>query len=191
MKRIEVDWTGYLDPFGTSHSAGMPPTVPPDLSTIAIFRVSSRDELGAAIATIPDEFLALALEHGVRIHASAHELDEHGSWDFRASSPKIQSLECHGEGLSEMQNLTEGPKSDGHVFWQWKITAKKKHPAHAYVSVRACDDERFGRYGLFVTHRLPAWYESTSARRLIVASMIALGLSALAAVASAIAAWYR
>ena len=75
------------------------------------------------------------------------------------------------------------------VAWQWKIAVKKKHPAHAYVSVRTCDDETPDHYGLFVTHRVPMWYESTSARRLIVASMIALGLSALAAVASAVAAW--
>lgn len=156
-----------------------------------IFRVSSKDELGTVIATIPDEFLALALEHGVLIHASARELDERGNWNFRATRPKIQSSECHGEGLSEMKDPREDSKSDGHVFWQWKITAKKKHPAHAYICVRACDEEILGRYGLFVTHRVPVWYESTNARRLIFASMIALGLSALAAVASAIAAWYR
>ena len=80
---------------------------------------------------------------------------------------------------------------DGCVAWQWKITVKKKQPAHAYVSVRACDDEILDHYGLFLTHRLPAWYESTSARWLIVASLIFLGLSALAAVASAIAAWMK
>ena len=191
MKRIRVNWTGYLDPFGTSSSADRRPTLPPDLSTMAIFRVSSEDEMGTAIATVPDEFLALALEHGVQIHASACELDEHGNWNFRATRPKIQSSGCHGEGLSEVKDLNEEVNFDGHVIWQWKITAKKKHPAHAHVSVRACDDEILGHYGLFVTHRLPAWYESTRARRLIVASMIALGLSALAAVASAIAAWYR
>ena len=187
MKRIRVDWTGYLDPFGTPHSAYLRLTLPLDMSMMPIFRVSSKNEVGTAIATIPDEFLALALEHGVRIHASAHELDEHDDVNFRATRPKIRSLECHGEGLSEMKDAN----SDGHVIWQWKITAKKKHPAHAYVCVRACDDEVLSQQGLFVTHRLPAWYESTSARRLIVVSIVALGLSALAAVASAIAVWYR
>lgn len=187
MKKIRVDWTGYLDPFGTSHSTYLRLTLPLDMSMMPIFRVSSEDKVGTVIETIPDEFLALALEHGVLIRASARALDEHDNVNFRATRPKIQSLECHGEGLSEMKDAN----SDWSVVWQWKITAKKKHPAHAYVCVRACDDEVLGQHGLFVTHRLPAWYESTSARWLIYASMIALGLSALAAVASAIAAWYR
>lgn len=158
-----------------------------------IFRVSSKDELETAIATIPDEFLALAMEHGVQIHATVRQrdenVDEHGEWNFRTTRPKIQSLPCDGEGLSEMKDPREGPKSEGRVVWRWKITAKKKHPSHAYVCVRPCDDEVPGHYGLFVTHRLPVWYESKSARVFIVASMIALGLSALAAVASAVAAW--
>lgn len=187
MKKIRVDWTGYLDPFGTPHSVYLRLTLPLDMSMMPIFRVSSKDEIGTVIATIPDEFLALALEHGVRIRASARELDEHDNVNFRATRPKIRSSACHGEGLSEMKDAN----SDGSVVWEWKITAKKKHPAHAYVCVHACDDEVLGQHGLFVTHRLPTWYESTGARRLIVASMIALGLSALAAVASAIAAWCR
>lgn len=193
MKKITVDWTGYLDPFGTSYSAETRPTLPLDMSMMEIFRVSSKDELETAIATIPDEFLALAMEHGVQIHATVRQrdenVDEHGEWNFRTTRPKIQSLPCDGEGLSEMKDPREGPKSEGRVVWRWKITAKKKHPSHAYVCVRPCDDEVPGHYGLFVTHRLPVWYESKSARVFIVASMIALGLSALAAVASAVAAW--
>lgn len=185
MKRIRIEWTGHLDPFGSS--AGMRMTLPPDMSMMVIFKVSSEDAPGTAIATIPDEFLALALEHGVQIHAAAYELSESDNIDFHATRPKIQSSQCHGEGLSEMKEVN----LDGHVIWQWKIPARKKHPAHAYVSVRAGDDEFPPFGGLFVTHRVPVWYESTRGKRLIVLSMIALGLSALAAVASAIAAWYR
>lgn len=185
MKRIRVNWIGCVDSLGTSYSAGMRPTVPLDMSLMEIFRVSSEDDMGTATAIIPDEFLAVALEHGVRILAFARELDERGNLNRGAARPKIRSSQHHGERLSEMKDLT----LDGCVAWQWKITAKKKHPAHAYVSVRACDGETPDHYGLFVTHRVPVWYESTGARRLIVASMIALGLSALAAVASAVAAW--
>lgn len=86
-----------------------------------------------------------------------------------------------------MKNLNP----DERAIWQWKITAKKKHPAYAHVSARTHHDKIPVDHQLFVTHRVPVWYESTSARWLIVASMISLGLSALAAVASAVAAWYR
>ena len=186
MTRIRIEWTGYLDPFGTSHSGGKGPTLPLEVSIMEIFRVTREDELGRALATIPDEFLALALEHGVQIHATASELDERGNRVSRTSRPKIQSFQCHGDGLSEM----EGQKPDGRVIWQWKIPAKKKHPAHVHVSVRV-GDEIPVHYGLFVTHRVPVWYESTSGKRLIRFSVIAVLLSTLAAVASAIAAWLR
>lgn len=182
MKLIRIQWTGHLDPFGSS--ADMRMTLPVDISTMEIFRVSSDETFGTAIATIPDEFLALALKHGVQIHATAREVDEHGNWNFEAT-PKIESSECHGEGISEVTDV----KRDGRVSWQWKITARKKHPAYAHVSVRSRDGEIPAFGGLFVTHRLPVWYESAGAKRLIVVSVIGVVLSALAAVASAIAAW--